>query len=174
MPQSLFNAETVQEIAERLIPLHHVELATARIKYLFQEKAGKKGGKPLLGKAQKVSGVLEHFADCDFLLVVAQDTWDPLEQGKRIALVDHLLECCTGEESDKDPSAAIVWRTREPDVREFGTILSRHGAWSEDLESFCTIAQSMISDEIETVQPHVRNVAESSDEGLAFSNRRSY
>lgn len=167
MPQSLSNAEVVQEIAERLIPLHHAEIATARIKYLFQEKAATKGGKPVLGKAQKVSGTLEFFADCDFILFVAQDTWDPLDGGKRIALIDHLLECCTGEESEKDPGAPIVWKTREPDIREFGTILSRYGAWTEDLQSFLSIAQSL-NEEIETVQPHVRvttSEAEETDEG---------
>jgi hypothetical protein len=146
MPQSFFDAESVVEIAERLVSQYHPELATARIKYLFQEKAGKKGGKPVLGKVQKVSGVLEHFADCDFLVILAQDTWADLDNTKRTALVDHLLERCTGEEDPEDPGAAMKWKTREPDVHEFSTILQRYGAWTEDLAGFCQVAQALDSE----------------------------
>lgn len=143
MPQSFFEAEAVQEIAERLVGDYHPEIATARIKYLFQEKAGKKGGKAVLGTVKKISGVLEHFADCDFLVVVAQDQWMDLDGSKRAALVDHLLERCTGEEDPEDPGASVKWKTREPDVHEFSTILQRYGAWTEDLAGFCQVAQSL-------------------------------
>lgn len=152
MPQSFSEAETVEEIAQRLIASYHPELATARIKFLFQEKAGKKGGKVVLGKAQKVSGVLEFYADCDFLLVVAQDQWMDLPAAKRTALVDHLLERCTGEEDPEDPAAPMKWKTREPDVNEFATILQRYGAWTEDLAGFCSVASSL-NEEVEAVAP---------------------
>lgn len=146
MPQSFFDAEAVAEVADRLIGNYHPELATARIKYLFQEKAGKKGGKAVLGVTKKVSGVLEHFADCDFLIVLAQDQWADLDSSKRTALVDHLLERCTGEEDPDEPSAAMKWKTREPDVHEFSTILQRYGAWTEDLVGFCQVAQNLDSE----------------------------
>lgn len=146
MPQTFFEAEAVLEIADRLIGTYHPDLATARIKYLFQEKAGKKNGKVVLGVAKKVSGILEHFADCDFLLVVGQDAWNELDGQKKTALVDHLLERCTGIEDPEDPGAEMKWTTREPDVHEFSTILSRYGAWSEDLAGFIAIAQSLGSE----------------------------
>ncbi len=66
MPQSFSEAEPVEQIAQQLIASYHPELATARIKFIFQEKAGKKGGKVILGKTQKVSGILEFYAECDF------------------------------------------------------------------------------------------------------------
>lgn len=147
MPNALSSAEAVEELARSLMGSYHPELSTARIKYLFQEKAANKGGRPVLGKVQKCSGLLEHFADCDFIVIVAQDKWNDLESSKRVALVDHLLERCTGEEDPEDPGADMVWKTREPDVHEFATILKRYGAWTEDLQGFCAIAQGL--DEIE-------------------------
>lgn len=155
MPQTFTSAEAVEEIAQRLIGNYHPELGTARIKFLFQEKAGKKGGKVILGKAQKVSGVLEHFADADFLIVVALDQWNDLAANRRTALVDHLLERCTGEEDPEDPGAEMKWKTREPDVHEFSTILQRYGAWSEDLAGFCAIAQSLDEGETTAVETRV-------------------
>jgi len=157
MPQSFYDAEPVSEIAERLISSYHPELGTARIKFLFQEKAGKKGGKTVLGKTQKVSGVLEHFADCDFLIIVAQDQWNDLPSQKRTALIDHLLERCTGVEDEEDPGAPMKWSTREPDVNEFATILQRYGAWTEDLAGFCQVAASLDSEVEEVATPVVRN-----------------
>ncbi len=155
MPQSFSEAEPVEQIAQQLIASYHPELATARIKFIFQEKAGKKGGKVILGKTQKVSGILEFYAECDFLICVAQDTWIDLASDKKTALVDHLLERCTGIEDAEDPGADIKWSTREPDVNEFATILGRYGAWTEDLAGFLSVAQSLDS-EVEEVEPAAR------------------
>lgn len=147
MPNDLHPAEAVEELANSLLANYHPELSTARLKYLFTEKAANKGGRPILGKVQKCSGALELYSDADFIIYVAMDKWNDLDAGKRTALVDHLLERCTGEEDAEDPSATMKWKTREPDVHEFSTILKRYGAWTEDLAGFCAIAQSL--DEIE-------------------------
>lgn len=164
MPTTFFEAETVKLIADSLISTYHPELATARVKYLFQEKAGKKNGKPLFGKAQKCSGLLEHFADTDFLLIVGQDIFNTLEQQARVAAIDHLLECCTGVEDEKDPAAPMKWSTREPDIREFGTILSRYGAWNAELGGFISIAQGLLDEDTGVVQPVVRAATGTDDE----------
>ncbi len=152
MPQLFDYAETVEAIAQGLIPVHHPELATARFKYIFQEKAGKKGGKAVYGVAKKVSGVTQFLTDTDFLIVIGQDLWIDLTEEKRIAVIDHLLERCTGVESEKD--GGMVWTTREPDVHEFATILRRHGTWNDDLTQFMSVAAAMTTEdetEVETV-----------------------
>lgn len=153
MPNELHPAEAVEELANSLLASYHPDLATARLKYLFTEKAANKGGRPVLGKVQKCSGALELFADADFIIYVAMDKWNDLDAGERTALVDHLLERCTGEEDEEDPSATMKWKTREPDVHEFSTILKRYGAWNDGLSGFCAIAQGL--DEIEAVEPTV-------------------
>ena len=134
-------AESVEAVAKTLIPTYHPELATARIIYVFVEKASMKNGRPVLGKAKKVSGALEFLLEADFMLEVALDQWNDLTPQQRQALTDHLLERCTGEEDEEDAGAAMKWSCREPDVTEFMSILQRHGAWNEALSGFVSVAQ---------------------------------
>jgi hypothetical protein len=134
-------AESVQTIASGLIPNYHAELAEARIGYVFVDKASMKGGQALFGKVKKFAGYLEWALELDFLVEVAADKWNELAEAERTALVDHLLERCTGEEDEK--TGALNWTTREPDVQEFSTILDRHGAWHSSLVGFVSIAKKV-------------------------------
>jgi len=137
--RTYLDAEAVSEIAKRLIPKYHSELATARIRYVFVDKGGKKGGKAVFGKARRISGVLEFMLELDFLVEVALDSWNDLSDTRRSALVDHLLSRCWGEESEDDPGAGMVWSIKEPDVSEFADIIQRHGAWTDDLRNLQNI-----------------------------------
>lgn len=143
MPQVYDDAESVKLIADKLIATYHPELATSEIRYIFKEKAGKKGGKPVLGTVKKLSEQMKFLIEGhpDFLMEIPLEAWNELDATKRTALVDHLLERCTGEEDEQ--TSEMKWATREPDVHEFGSILRRHGAWTEDLSGFCTIAKSV-------------------------------
>lgn len=141
MPVIFSDAETVAEVSSRILPSAHPHLATARIRYVFRDKAAKEGGKPIPGKVSRISGVNEYLLNVDFLIVVAQDIWNELDGHKRDALVDHLLTYCKGEEDEKDPGAAMKWSIRRPDVREFTEVLNRRGKWNTELEDFVEAAQ---------------------------------
>jgi len=141
MPQTYENAEAVEALAKTLIPSHHPELATARFRYVFKEKAGKKGGKTVYGTVKKMSDLMIFLIDADYLVEIALDSWTPLDASKRTALVDHLLERCLGEEDEE--TAEMKWKLREPDVQEFSSILRRHGTWNEDLVGFVSVAQTL-------------------------------
>jgi hypothetical protein len=120
---------------------YHPELATARITYLFIDRVPKKGGRELLGKAVKVSGRWEELTELDFIIEVSLPKWQDLTDDQKTALVDHLLERCSGEEDEDD--GTYKWSLREPDVQEFSTILQRHGIWNESLTGFVQVAQSL-------------------------------
>ena len=143
MPQLYDNFEAIETMAKTLIPSYHPELATARIRYLRCEKSGKKGGRLVHGKVRKVSGAMEFLTETDFVIEVGLDVWNELSPDQRLAVVDHLLERCWGEEDEKDASASMKWAVREPDVQEFATILQRRGAWNTDLQGFCQVAQEI-------------------------------
>jgi hypothetical protein len=146
MPKVYSEAESVKALSGGLIANYHPELATARLRYIFVDKASKKGGLDVLGKARKVSGPLEYLLELDFLVEIAADKWQDLSQEQRQALVDHLLERCTGEEDEK--SGEMAWQLREPDVQEFASILRRHGAWNDSLSGFVSVAQEIRVDTI--------------------------
>ena len=162
MPKLYSSAESVEAVASNLIPMYHPEIATARIKYLFVDKASTKGGRPVNGKVRKISGSLEYLLECDFIVEVALDQWNEKSEEQRQALVDHLLERCTGEEDEK--TGDMNWTTREPDVSEFTAILRRHGAWNDDLAGFASVAKTVdIDGMVEDV------VASAAVEGVAAS-----
>jgi len=141
MPKVYGEADSVAELAKQLIPNYHSELATAEIKYVFVDKASMKSGRPVLGKARKLSGAMEFLLGANFIIETSMDQWNELTPRQRMALVDHLLECCTGEEDEEDAGAPMKWKVREPDVHEFRTILQRHGAWNEELSGFVSVAR---------------------------------
>lgn len=161
MAQTYENAEGVEAIATQLIATHHPELATARFRYVFKEKAGKKGGKTVYGTVKKCSDLMIFLIGADYLVEVALDAWNPLEAAKRTAIVDHILERCWAEEDDEGET---TFKLREPDVQEFSSILRRHGTWNEDLVNFVSVAQSLdlsymtagtqASDQTTTTQAH--------------------
>ena len=87
---------------------------------------------------------------------IALDQWNELADTQRKALIDHLLECCTGEEDEDDGGGDMKWSVREPDVQEFSAILRRHGAWNDDLAAFASIAKtididSLVSEAVEDI-----------------------
>jgi len=147
MPKVYAEAENVEKEANGLIPMYHPELATARFKYVFVDKASMKNGKPVRGKVRRISGILEFLVEADFLMEIALDQWNELADTQRKALIDHLLECCTGEEDEND-GGAMKWSVREPDVQEFSAILRRHGAWNDDLAAFASIAKTIDIDSL--------------------------
>jgi len=165
MPKLYGEAEQVETIAQRILPQFHAELATARIQYIFVETASAKGGRPVMGKVRKVSGALEYLLEKDFIIELALDVWNTLSDHQRTALVDHLLERCTGEEDEK--TSEIKWSVREPDVHEFTTILRRYGAWTVDLEGMVSVAQEINVEErvqeVEAAEVEVDSVVGTSE-----------
>jgi hypothetical protein len=133
-------AESVQSLAQSLLPTYHPELASARVAYMFIDRVPKKGGRELYGKAVKVSGRWENLTELDFCVEVSLPKWNELNDDQRTALVDHLLERCSGEEQE---DGSLKWILREPDVQEFSTILQRHGVWNESLTSFVQVAKEL-------------------------------
>lgn len=146
MPKEFSQAEPVESVAGGLIPNYHPELAGARIMYVFVSEASKKNGKEVWGTAKKFSGFNEWILEHDFLLTVALDKWQELTSHQRTALVDHLLERCTGEEDEN--TGDMKWSVRDPDIQEFPNVLHRWGAWNEDLQGFVSMAQRIDIDQI--------------------------
>lgn len=137
-------AEEAEKIANHLIATYHPELATARFRYLFKEKASKKGGKPVMGSVKKMSDLMIYLINVDFMVEIPLDIWNELDNTKRTALVDHLLERCSGEEDEE--TGEMKWKVREPDVHEFSSILRRYGAWTNELAEFSSVAKELSLD----------------------------
>jgi hypothetical protein len=144
-------ASEVRRIATTLIPQHHIDLCDVRIEYVFREEAAKKNGKIVLGTARKLTGLNAFLAtetdeagiahgDADFFVIeIAEDTWQKLNNHQRTALVDHELCHCQVEWSD---DGVPTLKMRPHDLEEFRAIVDRHGLWQPDLEHMADVMAS--------------------------------
>ena len=145
MPGEYSSGENLQPFGSRLIGEYHPDLVNARIEYVFCEKSSKRNGVSQFGKVHLLSGWKKHFMDMDYLIEVALDLWNDMDDSQRLASMDHLLERCYGEEDD---SGEVKWKIRDPEIQEFASILSRHGAYHEGLVQFVGVAHSVQIDAI--------------------------
>ena len=123
--------DAVKEIADRMIPEDHPHLAEAEIRYICRNKAAKKAGQLVPGKAFKMSRMYKYLTGCDFVIEVALEVWNHFNPNQRVALVDHLLAHCRGEEDEK--TGEMKWSRVTPDIGEFPEVAERRGQWHEGL-----------------------------------------
>lgn len=137
-----WKADEVENIADDILAHHHPDLGDIEIRYVFRDKATQSGGKTVLGKARKVTGLNALLAGAHdpelgfFVIEIAHREWRLLTKSQRIALVDHELCHCTLEEDDDGYKLAL----RSHDIEEFAEIIERRGLWHDDLK---TVAQSV-------------------------------
>lgn len=116
----------VLAVANRVITRHHPDLLDAKVGFIFQDEASKKDDKYVLGSATKVTDKQRSVGlDLDFIVTVAMDMWQELDQNQREALIDHELCHC-------DFRMGYA-RMRGHDFEEFACIVERYGLWKPDL-----------------------------------------
>lgn len=149
-------APEVEKIAQDLIDKHHKHLTdcSARIRYVFVDKAPKSKGKEVWGTCRKVTGLTAHLEggspddDPFFVVTISEDVWEVLPHDKKIALVDHELchawaEVNQSQNNDgEDNPNPIKLGILPHDLEEFSCIVRRHGLWREDVKSFVEAALS--------------------------------
>ncbi len=117
--------QSVIDIAQDIIRQYHKDLVDARIGFVFRSEASASGGKMVIGNCSTVPPKFKVRLELDYLIWIAQPTWDILDTMQRRALIDHELCHC-----DYDGDKAS---TRAHDIEEFGCILERYGLWKSDL-----------------------------------------
>lgn len=143
-------AGDVRAIGKRRIEAHHAHLKDARILYLFTTANRTKGGRTVLGTAQKANPLVRYLSmeayneeeGADFIILVGINQWLLLDEKQQEALVDHELCHC---DADFDDDGAPLWKLRGHDVEEFREIIERHGFWKPDLEEFGQVVQQQLA-----------------------------
>lgn len=123
-------AEVVEAVA-KLIAAHHPMLAHCdkEIAVIFKAKAGTTGGQKVLGRTTRAAPLLSVLTkqDYKYVLEIAADEWQLLNELQRTALLDHLLCYCKVEEDEQ--SGEIKFGLRAPQVSMFWDEVKRHGVW---------------------------------------------
>ena len=121
-----------------LVGRYHPELAliSSEIVVVFREKAGKSGGKVILGRSKKATSLANAISDSDyaFVLEIGADVWEhELTSRKREALLDHLLTACRAEDDPK--TGRTKFSVAQPDIMAFRENIERYGMWFPKEES---------------------------------------
>ena len=169
-----WKADDVQSVASELIKQFHPHLAGESIIYLFRSEHEETNGKPVFGKAKRVSGLnayLANRADIEEmngsgdnpadkeeappirLIEIAFDVWTRLNSTQRIALVDHEL-CHFGNDG-----------MCGHDVEEFRAVIDRHGLWRPEIE---LLAASMAQFKLFPAGPEIESKPAKTNVGAAF------
>jgi hypothetical protein len=150
-------APEAEEIGTKLIEEHHSQLRNETIRYIFRDKHTNSKGKPVLVAARKVAGLAGwlhlgyHSNDADkftelFVIEIAKDVWDRLDEAQRVALVDHALcqlDVEIPDQGEKDRRLLV----RGPDIAEFNAVVERHGLWRPALEDFVKAGNQLTIDD---------------------------
>lgn len=167
MPAIYSHAPEVKAIALDLIDTveDHADLADVTMLYVWRDKASKSGGRVVLGRARRLSGLNAFLATGSneplFVIEVARDTWQALEEFQQRALVDHEL-CHCGVEWHQGERKLVM---RPHDVEEFGGIVERHGLWKSDVARFGSRVAGQLSLAITQTVDFVRDIGDADQDG---------
>ncbi len=133
-------------LIRRTLSFTHLEQAV--VTYLWKSKGGNGKGKRTLGKCQKPSGLLYHFAACDFVIWLAADHVRELQfDARRIeALVFH--ELCHADYEEDEENGAGRFTIAGHDVEAFMSEVRSYGAYTEDLQQFAGVCRQLSFEDV--------------------------
>lgn len=138
----IVESRDLEVVAEALIERHHPHLTDARLLYL-QTDARVKCQPKVLGPFERYlsSGSATSVrAGYHFALVVNVDVWAGLDDGRKAALVDHLLAHCGRIEDDH---GRTVWVVNPHLIEEFPEVIRRHGLWRPVLQDLGAVIRQL-------------------------------
>jgi hypothetical protein len=123
--------DDVMNTVKDLVANHHPHLAlyVNEIAVVIKEKAAKVGDVEIIGKTAKAPSLLEVLSPetpVKFVITLAADAWQELDDKQRLALLDHHLCGCGVEETKSGVTKFFV---KPYDVAFFRGEMERHGVW---------------------------------------------
>jgi len=121
-----WKADDIEAIAEKLIEerteLDHIEVAGWQIDYLYSDWERKVNGNPILADIRKVTGIMKHYCDYDFIITVYEpNIMDFPEEKLPIVVFHELLHIGT--------DGKLI----DHDIKDFRLILEEYGLnWQTD------------------------------------------
>ncbi len=134
--------EFVLNTVKDLISKYHTDIATARVGVIWKEKASGDENNKVLATAHKVTDK-QHACgvEYDFIIEIASDTWNGLDEKQRVALLFHEL-CHCGCETD-EVSGEHKFIIIKHDLEEFRDVVERYGFWRDSLKKFADTCKNV-------------------------------
>jgi hypothetical protein len=145
-----WESDDLKAVAENLIANYHPHLASAKIGYLFRDKAQRKKltldgavTQVVRGNSSRVSaGKYDPFIDKDFILEIPYDEWQDWSIAKRRYAVDTYLSTLQGEEDPEN--GEMKWYLIPFQVSMFPDVVRRWGLpFDDDRDAGYVIADAL-------------------------------
>lgn len=125
--------DDIMNTVKELIANHHPDLVMVEdeIAVLMREKGTKTGdGQVILGKSKKAPAIMSVLGtkDWKFIIEIAEDEWQSLNNTQRVALLDHHLCACRVDLDDASQGVKRCY-IQPPDVAFYKDEVERHGFW---------------------------------------------
>lgn len=125
--ESIELKEMAQKIISKKEILYHIAEYDYHIGYFYCDEAKRSQGKRILGQCIKVSGILSHYTDYDFIIVIYEPNISNFNDAQLQALLYHEL-LHIGED----------YRIVKHDVNDFYSVLKEFGVdwqWDTNLKT---------------------------------------
>jgi hypothetical protein len=119
-------AQDAKAIGEWLIlnREYHTDLKDAKIKYMYQEKLGRRGVNIVLGRARVQNELQRKLQpEIEFVMLISYECWQDLAPTHRLILIDHELCHMAKTYTDK----GLKFSSVPHDFEEFTVILNEYG-----------------------------------------------
>jgi PAB1-binding protein PBP1 len=133
--QDISKAPEIQTIVDGLVDAQHENLKDAKILCFWTKKPMRAGGKPVIGKAAKVTDAQRVMfgKNIHFFITVSRPNWDKLREDQQSPAMDDLL--CRCWMSEGNPSIT------PPDFTGYIANLKKYGFWQDDGDQVARAAQ---------------------------------
>ena len=138
-----FKADAVKELAEKIIRARFAAIKEndIPIKYLFRSEAQTSQDKIVAGRCIKQSDLQHSIHGFRYVIWIAADIWEELDDTQREALVYHELSHIRIEFDDEKQK--VKYSTRKHEVEFFIDELETYGAWHDGLRKVVKVSRQL-------------------------------
>ncbi|SDF77771.1 putative metallopeptidase [Sporomusa acidovorans] len=129
-PKFEYAPEAVLKLAARLIDEYHSRLSEANISYIMRNGTWKKKGDTVDADVSVVSGANRFETNKHFRITINAEVWLNADDKTKAYILDRQLSRCSKEETT---NGDVKWSTRDYFVKEFPSLIERHGLVTEEL-----------------------------------------
>jgi hypothetical protein len=121
-----------------LVAEHHRHLEGARLAAVYRTGPWTVRGRPMKGKAVVVPPVWQLLTGLDLMLVINKKAFNRVSEQERLALLDDLLSRFADSDS-------AHYKSCEPDIQEFSSVVNRRGVCFSALDELDMIQRDKLA-----------------------------
>jgi len=135
----------VEEVAVGVVDAKQLNIEPAQVKYVLVYPGI---NKTTAARCMATNPMIKLFGDCDYIIQVAGDLWDDLDEDRKKILMWHELMHILPIQNPK--SGEWSFKLREHDIMDFNVIIKQHGVeWFSELKTLFSSVYDLEPNDLE-------------------------